>query len=74
MQEYINQLKTEEDLNQILFKFLWSNDPIEQLSRKKLISEYKEGGIKMIDITSKLETCYVEKIKYLCNIEKVTEL
>ena len=66
--------KIEKDLNQILFKFLWSNDPIEQLSRKKLISEYKEGGIKMIDITSKFETCYVEKIKYLYNIEKVTEL
>ena len=33
----------EKDLNiQILFKFLWSNDPIEQLSTKKLISEYKE--------------------------------
>ena len=28
----------------------------------------------MIDITSKFETCYVEKIKYLYNIEKVTEL
>ena len=66
--------KIEKDLNQILYKFLWSNDPIEQLSRKKLISEYKEGGIKMTDITSKLETCYVEKIKYLYNIDKVTEL
>ena len=39
-----------------------------------MIAEQNEGGIKMVDIESKFKTCFVEKIKYLINIEKVTEI
>ena len=62
------------EINQILYKFLWTKHPIEQLSRSKLIAEIKEGGIKMIDIESKINTCYVEKIKYLVNIDQSSEI
>ena len=61
-------------ISQILFKFIWGNHPIEQLSRNKLISEIEEGGVKMIDIKSKTDTCYVEKIKYLANLNQTNEL
>ena len=66
--------KITKEINQILFKFLWNNYSIEQLSRKKLIAEYKDGGITMVDLQSKIDTCFVEKIKYLHNIEKANAI
>ena len=48
---------------------MWQNYPYEQLARKKLIAEKQEVGITMIDIESKFDTCFVEKIKYLTNLD-----
>ena len=58
------------EINNIIFKYLWQNHPHEQLARKKLIAEKHEGGITMIDIESKFDTCFVEKIKFLTNLNK----
>ena len=57
-------------INSIIFKYLWQNCPYEQLARKKLIAEKHEGGIAMIDVESKFDTCFVEKIRYLTNLDK----
>ena len=58
------------EINGIIFNYLWLNSPYEQLSRKKLIAEKQEGGITMIDIESKFDICFVEKIEYLTNLDK----
>ena len=58
------------EINSLLFKYLWQNYPFEQLARKKLIAEKHEGGISMMDIESKFDTCFVEKIRYLTNLDK----
>ena len=58
------------EINNIIFKYLWQNYPYKQLARKKLIAEKQEGGITMIDIESKFDTCFVEKIKYLTILDK----
>ena len=61
-------------INTILYKFLWHPNPIENLSRKKLIAHKDQGGIAMIDLNSKFETCRIEKIKHLATIATPDEV
>ena len=47
---------------------------MENIKRTKLTANSEQGGINMINIKAKFETCRVEKIKELAKIEEPQEL
>ena len=71
---YIPSKQIIKELNSLIYSFLWYPNCIEQLSRKKLIADREKGGINLIDIKSKMETCRVEKAKALAKSENLNEI
>ena len=61
---YIPSKQIIKELNSLVYSFLWYPNCIEQLVRKKLIADRDKGGINLIDIQSKIETCRVKKRKH----------
>ena len=61
-------------INKILFNFLWFPSVVENLQREKTYPNYKEGGIKMIDIASKFKTCQLDRIQQLRKLENSNEI
>ena len=52
------------DINSILFNFLWDGKP-DKIKRRTVIADYKEGGIRMPDIKSRIKTIKIMWIKRL---------
>ena len=51
-------------LNSILFRFIWNNGP-DKIKRSELVQDYKDGGLKMIDVHSFLAGLKVSWFKRL---------
>ena len=49
------------ELNQLLFKFLWKGT--DKVTRLSAINEYENGGLKMIDLESMIQTLRLAWIK-----------
>jgi hypothetical protein len=54
-----------EHINDIAFKFLWSNKP-DKIKRKTIIADYEQGGLKMLDFKSFVSAQKVMWVRRLC--------
>ena len=54
-----NQLKT---MMSLIYKFIWNNKP-DKISRKTLVADFKEGGLRMCDIPSFVSSLKVTWVK-----------
>jgi len=61
------------EINCLIFKFLWHPNPIENISRKKFITNLNQGGLNMLCIDTKFKTCRVERIKELIISDDIDE-
>jgi hypothetical protein len=59
-EEFINQLQN------MLFKFLWDNKP-DKISRKQAYKSYTEGGLNMVDILKFIKSLKITWLKRLIN-------
>jgi hypothetical protein len=60
-----------EHINDIAFKFLWSNKK-DKIKRDTIISNYEDGGLKMLDIESFIKAQKVMWVKRLSTGEKAS--
>ena len=67
-QNVVNQI------NSLMYRFLWHPNWIENIKRTKLTANTEQGGINMINIKAKFDTCRVEKIQELAKVEEPLEL
>ena len=51
-------------LELMLFRFLWK-DKRDKIKRKQMIQSYENGGVKMIDVRSQLETFQIKWVQRL---------
>jgi hypothetical protein len=51
-------------INKLVFKFLWNNKP-ELIKRETLLNDYQQGGLKVVDIKSKIESFRVRQVLQL---------
>ena len=59
-QEFIDKVKS------LMFKFLWDDKP-DKISRNKIIQDYKQGGLRMIDLESfihSLKCSWIKRMKF----------
>ena len=61
-------------IDSLMHRFLWHPNRFENIKRTKPTANTEQGGINLINIKAKFETCRVEKIKKLAEIEKPQEL
>ena len=52
------------ELDTVLYKFIWSNKP-DKVSRKTLVGDYQDGGLKMMHIPSMIKGLKVPWAKRL---------
>ena len=55
------------DLETVLYKFIWSNKP-DKVSRKTLVGNYENGGLKMVHIPSMIKGLKIAWVKRLLNM------
>jgi hypothetical protein len=58
-------------INDLAFKFLWSNKQ-DKIKRNTIIADYESGGLKMLDIKSFLKAQKVMWVKRLVSPEKAS--
>jgi hypothetical protein len=54
-----------DEINDLAFKFLWSNKP-DKIKRKTIIADYEQGGLKMLDLKSFVSAQKVMWVRRLC--------
>ena len=51
-------------INNLLYKFIWNDGP-DKIKRQRLVQNYKEGGLKMIDLVSFIKSLKISWLKRL---------